>query len=205
MTKRECAIRLTLVLGVVMIVQSARQAASAYPGVVFLAQRGYRFGDAIQVVVDRSRRERRSQRRECGVHGDVQPRKEGGLFRHRHLPSRVVGGAEVKKAAECAYRVVTGIGERLGREHLIHGSRPPLVRLVDGECRFPCEETAFDHQITQFVLTSIDRCTRHSNEAAALPFGEDLDTTEVDESDSPVEAEAIVAGVGIGIEQVGVP
>src|SRR6185503_12603373 len=85
----------------VMGFQSARQAASAYPGVVLLAQRGYRFGDAIQVVVDRSRRERRSQRRECGVHGDVQPRKEGGLFRHRHLPSRVVGGAvKVSSATE---------------------------------------------------------------------------------------------------------
>jgi hypothetical protein len=35
------------VLGAVMGIQSARQAASAYPGVVLLAQRGYRFGQAV--------------------------------------------------------------------------------------------------------------------------------------------------------------
>jgi hypothetical protein len=29
------------------------------------------------------------------------------------------------------------------------------------------------------VTTSVDRCTRHSNEPTALPFGEDFDTTEV--------------------------
>jgi hypothetical protein len=83
------------VLGVVMGFQSARQAASAYPGVVLLAQRGSRFGDAIQVVIDRSCREGHLQRGEQGVHADVQPWEEGGLFRQQHLPSRVVRGAEV--------------------------------------------------------------------------------------------------------------
>ena len=116
----------------------------------------------------------------------------------------MVGGAEVKEAPDRAYRVVAGVGERLGREHLVQGVRPPLVCLIDRHCGVARQETGFDHQIAQFVLASVDGCACHPDEPAALPFGQGLDATEIDEPDSPVRTEAIVAGMWIAMKSIAV-
>jgi len=59
--------------------------------------------------------------------------------------------------------------------------------------------------VTHVALASVYCCTHHLNEPLVLKLGQDLDAPEVDESDGSVEAETVVAGMGIGVEQIGVP
>ena len=110
--------------------QSARQAASAYPGMVLLAQRGSRFGDAIQVVIDGSCREGHLQRGEQDVHADV-PWLYVGMY-------TLFATLQVTLPARSIYDDLDGVAEPgtpLGEQHHAWVRRRGL----------PCGLEAHDH------------------------------------------------------------
>src|SRR5699024_3776565 len=55
------------------------------------------------------------------------------------------------------------------------------------------------------ALAFIEDCAVHVGKYATRALGQDLDAAEVEESDRAVQTEAVVPGMGIGVEQVRVP
>ena len=114
--------------------------------------------------------------------------------------------AYVEQGTDVACRGVPRIGRRLGRvDDFVEHLRPPPLQLVRRERRIPAQPTALHHEPTHVQTATLDRSADHRDVRPAHLFGQHTHTTEVDEADGAVGVETVVAGVRVGVEQVGVP
>ena len=109
-----------------MVVHSGGQAALADPGVVLLAQRGDGFGYAVHVVHDRAGVDGGPQRASIALTIRLireKKTKSPGIDMRRTGWS---GERTSSRARMARCRCLRGVGDRLGREHLVEDLRPTI-------------------------------------------------------------------------------